>query len=325
MVASAIGALPDMVQPDGTGLVVPPLNPAALASAVSRLLADEPLRRRLGAQGRRLSERYTIDAHRQAVEDAYDEAIRRRRTGSSAADRGDGARPTAGRIRRIVDESLLRNSASLLLATIAIAGGGFVFWQLVTHLFDLADVGLAGAMISLSILLSNLALLGMPNSMIRYLAEWPDPARTVNGGALLVAVAALGAAWCFATVATLFAPRLAQALGPPRAAAFCVFTTASALCMLYDNVFIALRRSGQVLRRNLLVVALRLTLPVFLVGMHAFGVFTAYWLAFTVASVPYPFVLRRIFGRCPRQPPASVTRVRRMARYSLAPTPRVSS
>jgi len=36
---------------------VPPDDPAALAGAVERLLDDEPLRRRLGAEGRRIAER----------------------------------------------------------------------------------------------------------------------------------------------------------------------------------------------------------------------------------------------------------------------------
>ena len=40
----------------------------------------------------------------------------------------------------------------------------------------------------MSTLLANLALLGMNNSLIRYLGEWPDPARTVNSGVLLVTV-----------------------------------------------------------------------------------------------------------------------------------------
>jgi glycosyltransferase involved in cell wall biosynthesis len=36
-----------------TGLVVPPRDPASLAEAPIRLLRDEPLRRKLGAAGRR--------------------------------------------------------------------------------------------------------------------------------------------------------------------------------------------------------------------------------------------------------------------------------
>ena len=53
VVASAIGALPDLVEPEVNGLLVPPGDAHALAAAIGRLLADEPLRRSLGDGGRR--------------------------------------------------------------------------------------------------------------------------------------------------------------------------------------------------------------------------------------------------------------------------------
>lgn len=52
VVATAVGGLPDMVVDGETGLLVPPGDPWALRSAIDRLLADEELRRRLGAAAR---------------------------------------------------------------------------------------------------------------------------------------------------------------------------------------------------------------------------------------------------------------------------------
>lgn len=48
VVASAVGGMLDTVLPERTGLLVPPRQPAALAGAVDRVLADTSLRRRLG-------------------------------------------------------------------------------------------------------------------------------------------------------------------------------------------------------------------------------------------------------------------------------------
>jgi glycosyltransferase involved in cell wall biosynthesis len=61
LVASAAGALPEVVGPDGeTALHVPPGDPEALAAAIGRLLGDDELAARIGAAGRaRVVESYT--------------------------------------------------------------------------------------------------------------------------------------------------------------------------------------------------------------------------------------------------------------------------
>jgi glycosyltransferase involved in cell wall biosynthesis len=52
VVATSVGGLLDLVVDGETGIVVPPRDPAALRSALERLLADPDLRRRLGTAGR---------------------------------------------------------------------------------------------------------------------------------------------------------------------------------------------------------------------------------------------------------------------------------
>jgi len=74
VVASAAGGLLDVVQHEETGLLVPPGEPAALVDAVDRLLADRPLRERLGQAGRRLGRRFAMPTHAAAVEAVYREA-----------------------------------------------------------------------------------------------------------------------------------------------------------------------------------------------------------------------------------------------------------
>jgi glycosyltransferase involved in cell wall biosynthesis len=56
VVASAVGGVPELVVDGETGVLVPPGASAALASALSRLVADPGLRDRLGAAGRQRAE-----------------------------------------------------------------------------------------------------------------------------------------------------------------------------------------------------------------------------------------------------------------------------
>ncbi|MDP9794080.1 glycosyltransferase involved in cell wall biosynthesis/O-antigen/teichoic acid export membrane protein [Catenuloplanes nepalensis] len=321
VVASDVGALGELITPGRTGLLVPPGDPDALAGAAGLLLGNAPLRERLGGAGQARSRDFDMDTHHAAVLTAYTAAMThprgtaRLRRAAQPAEAGPPREPARHRIAaRLREDSLLRNSAMLLAATVALAGGGFVFWQVVARLFAPAAVGEASALISVSTLLANVALLGMNNSLIRYLDRWPDPARTVNTGVLLVAAAATVGATGFVLAAPLLLPGVAAHLTPARSAAFVALTVAAALGMLYDNVFVALRRSGHILSRNVLVVALRLVLPGLLAGLGAFGVFGAYWLAFAVALVPNLVVLGRTFRL---HAPGSIARLRDMWRYSI--------
>jgi glycosyltransferase involved in cell wall biosynthesis len=63
LVASRAGGLPEAVRDGENGLLVPPGDPAALAAAMGRLLADPDLRRRMGEAGRALVRReFSLDA-----------------------------------------------------------------------------------------------------------------------------------------------------------------------------------------------------------------------------------------------------------------------
>ena len=58
VVGGRSGGVPDAVRDGETGILVDPDQPAAVAEGVNRLLADEPLRKKLGAAGRVAVEKY---------------------------------------------------------------------------------------------------------------------------------------------------------------------------------------------------------------------------------------------------------------------------
>jgi glycosyltransferase involved in cell wall biosynthesis len=57
VVATAVGDVPSLIRNGETGLLLPPEEPSALAGAITNLLNDHELRRRLGLAARRLIER----------------------------------------------------------------------------------------------------------------------------------------------------------------------------------------------------------------------------------------------------------------------------
>jgi glycosyltransferase involved in cell wall biosynthesis len=75
IVSSAVDGCAEVIEDGRTGLLVPPQDPAALAHAISRLLADEPLRLELSAAARAASARYDVAAGVAQMQDLYDEAL----------------------------------------------------------------------------------------------------------------------------------------------------------------------------------------------------------------------------------------------------------
>jgi glycosyltransferase involved in cell wall biosynthesis len=85
VVATSVGANPELIADGVHGLLVPPGDAAALAGAVGRLLADRGLARRLGeAARRRARERYGREAMVRRFEDFYAGLVARPPVGRAA-------------------------------------------------------------------------------------------------------------------------------------------------------------------------------------------------------------------------------------------------
>jgi glycosyltransferase involved in cell wall biosynthesis len=80
VVATRVGGIPDAVDHERTGLLVPPGRADALADALDQLLTDEQRRHALGAAGRDAArERFSEGPVIRTLEDAYQQLARRGR------------------------------------------------------------------------------------------------------------------------------------------------------------------------------------------------------------------------------------------------------
>ncbi len=83
VVATRAGALAEVMERTGGGLLVPRDDPSALAAGIERLLADAGLRAELARRGReRVVEAYSWPQIARATESAYHDVLRKRKAGS---------------------------------------------------------------------------------------------------------------------------------------------------------------------------------------------------------------------------------------------------
>jgi glycosyltransferase involved in cell wall biosynthesis len=76
VVASQVAGVPEEVDEGRTGLLVPPGDVGALASAIERLVDDEHLRREMGRAGREIChERFSVDRMVDRMEAVYARAV----------------------------------------------------------------------------------------------------------------------------------------------------------------------------------------------------------------------------------------------------------
>ena len=124
VVAADSGGIPEIVEANRTGLLVPPLDPAALAGAVAGLLADPARREALGRSGRRRAEeRFSVGSWLAGLGALYGRAVDASAARPAPArGRGDGGRPLRVAVVEPVGRGGLAHYAFQLCRALAEAG-----------------------------------------------------------------------------------------------------------------------------------------------------------------------------------------------------------
>jgi O-antigen/teichoic acid export membrane protein len=228
-------------------------------------------------------------------------------------------RALLGVVLSLGKDALLRNSLFLTLTTVAIAGFGFVFWLMNSRLFTAEQIGMATTLISGASLISYVSLFGFNTTFVRFLPTSRNRDQEINTGLLIVFATALVVAGAYVLLVPVVAPRLGFIRGSfGFAAVFVVLTAFWAVNLVTDSVFIALRKA----QYNLLIDgfvqgAVKLALPVLVVGFGAFGIFMASGLAAAVAVVASVLFMMRVVKYKPK-PSVSLNVLRRTWEYSAA-------
>ena len=174
-------------------------------------------------------------------------------------------------------DPLLRNSFFLLATTASMAAGGFLFWMVAARFYTAGQLGAATSLLSAIVLLSYFSMLGMGGSLVRYLPTSPRPEADIGTAVCTVAAASLTIGAGYALSLQLIAPKLlfVQA-SPALIAAFTVLAAGTAVNLLTDYVFIAMRAARyNFLINGLLLTTLKLGLAFGCRWLGSFGIVAA--------------------------------------------------
>ncbi|GAA2695663.1 lipopolysaccharide biosynthesis protein [Actinoplanes palleronii] len=157
--------------------------------------------------------------------------------------------------RRVLNDSLARNSLLIMATTVANGGLGYLYWMLAARALPQPQIGTATALISAATAISMAANLGAGHMFIQRLpGSAPDAwSRIVSGGlaAGCAATAALAAAG--AVLVPMVAVNFGFLAGPVGATALICAAVAVTATTLLDNVYVAHRAGHGMFVRNLLL------------------------------------------------------------------------
>jgi O-antigen/teichoic acid export membrane protein len=202
-------------------------------------------------------------------------------------------------IAKLRKDEMTWNSLFLIMNTGLMAGTGFIFWIVTTHLFPPSDVGKGSALISGASLIALVSLLGLNMGMNRFLPTARNRDALISAGVALVAVAGAVGAIIYILLTPLIAPALAfvsknllLTLG------FAGATGAIAVNTLTDNIFIALRKAKYtVLVDGVIGGCGKVALAFVVAGAGAYGLFLASSIALVLAataSLVLIFIVMRV-------------------------------
>ena len=188
-----------------------------------------------------------------------------------------------------------------MLSTGIMAVLGFVFWLINARLFTPSQIGVATTLISAMSLISYIALLGFNSTFIRFLPSSKDRDNDINTGLILSISAAVVVATGYVLLVPYIAPKLDLVHQNIWYAAGFVFMVAlAAINLLTDSIFIAYRAAKyNLLIDGIIMSSVKLALPFLMVGLGAYGIFTASGSAASIAMIMSIVFLVTRFGYKP--------------------------
>jgi O-antigen/teichoic acid export membrane protein len=183
-------------------------------------------------------------------------------------------------------DSLYRNSICLMLSTAVMAIFGFIFWIICARLFNPEQVGIATTLISIMTLISSFSLLGLGNSLIKYLPSSDRKNEKINTSLIIATLVSIIISTLFLIFLKTFSPKLLFIRNNLIfSLLFVLFIIFSSINTITENVFIAYRSSIYVLIKNTILGVSKLFFPFIFIALSSYGIFMSLGFSLAIASI----------------------------------------
>ncbi len=196
-------------------------------------------------------------------------------------------------IRHVTGDSFYRNSIFLLINMGVATASGFLFIIVCAHLYSQADFGYATSLFGALGVATAFSNIGMNQTILRFMGKSENKSQELATGILIVSGFAMFSGVVLSHFFTSFGIKHVDAAV---ITIFVVTVLLMSIKTLFDNAFIAIRKSSSTLVENLIYNISRLLFPILVIGSGYIGIFSAQLAAVTLAIVASIFVIRRYHG-----------------------------
>lgn len=158
------------------------------------------------------------------------------------------------------------NAVYLMLSNFVMAGFGFLFWIIVTRGYAAHEVGLATTLLSVSSLLSLIALVGFDTTFVRFLPAAEQKSKYISSGFIIVTIVSIVLSAGVGILLPWLSPNLSLLHTVGGLVSFVFFTTATTLNVLTNAVFLAYKQARYILIINTLFSVVKVALPLLVFG-----------------------------------------------------------
>ena len=195
-----------------------------------------------------------------------------------------------GVFKAAVQEPLFKNSIAIFLNTASAGVFGLLFWIVAARNFPLIEVGLASAAISVIQLISNLAMVGTDNALIRFLSQIENKKGVFTALFALIAASSILLSLFALFSLNFFAPALAFLQGGLFAFAFVACVMITAISPYLNVALIALRRSDMALVTTL-AGGSRVIILIILSSIGMLGILASFLAGYVLSCILGLFIL----------------------------------
>ena len=191
-------------------------------------------------------------------------------------------------------DSLYRNSITLMIDTGLLGVFGFVFWYLGAHLYSQTAVGIATTLISSSVLIASISVIGFDNSFTRYMKHSNNPQQLYRTGVTVVCLTATA----LSSLYVLFLPHLTNQLNifssnllyPLSFIALVIFAS---LNTITNGVFLSFRSAKYILYSNVNLSIVKVVLPFILVSIATLGLYLSHVVGMVVGAFTSLYYIKK--------------------------------